>query len=82
MLAADPAEPTPEELLDLEAAVTCPALVVRAQLSELFVGDSYMRLAERLTDGTAAELPGSGHMIQWENVPGLTQMVNDFLQPI
>jgi pimeloyl-ACP methyl ester carboxylesterase len=79
VLGGDPAEPASEEDEALRAAVNCPVLIVRAQQSELFVGDAYITVAQRYRRGTAAELAGSGHMIQWENVPALTNMINEFI---
>ena len=79
VLGGEPASPTPQEDTVLRGAVDCPVLVIRAQHSELFAGDAYARVAEEYRYGTAAELPASGHMVQWENVPVLTEMINDFI---
>jgi N-formylmaleamate deformylase len=73
-------EPTTAEEDQLYGEVTSPALVVRAALSELFVGDAYRELADRLGAGTAALLPDAGHNIQWENVNGSASMIRDFLE--
>jgi pimeloyl-ACP methyl ester carboxylesterase len=73
------ADPTPEEEATRRAAVTAPTLVVQAEHSELFVGDTYQRVAEELPQGRAALLPGAGHNLQWENVDGTVELITDFL---
>jgi len=79
VLAADPREPTAEEVRLLRAATTCPVLVVRAEHSELFTGNAFRATAAEYPDGRSAVLAACGHMIMWENVNGLVALVDDFL---
>jgi esterase len=79
VLGAEDGWPTPAQDADLRTAVDCPVLVIRAEHSEMFTGDAYRRIARQYRHGTATELAGSGHMVQWENVPGLAKMIDDFI---
>jgi pimeloyl-ACP methyl ester carboxylesterase len=79
VLGGAPPEPSPEDEDGLRASVNCPVLIIRAEHSELFVGDEYSSVADQYRHGAWSQLPASGHMIQWENVPALTNMIDEFI---
>jgi esterase len=71
--------PTAEEERQLRRAVRCPVLVVKAQYSDLFVGDDYKEVAGEYERGVAEILPDAGHMIMWENTEACAVLIDKFL---
>ena len=78
-LAASRTEPAPDEEAHLRTLVTCPTLVARAEFSELFTGDEYVRIAGDYLAGNHTLLRGTGHMIMWEAVDNTVAILDDFL---
>ena len=78
-LAKSRTEPPPEQEGSLRTLVTCPTLVARAEFSELFTGDGYVRVAEEYQAGRHQLLRGTGHMIMWEGVGDTVATLQDFL---
>ena len=60
--------------------VRCPVLVVRSQHSELFASDDLDRVVGSFVAASGAVLPGSGHMVMWENPNGVADIAIEFLQ--
>jgi pimeloyl-ACP methyl ester carboxylesterase len=63
----------------LRAAVTCPVLVARAELSELSQDGSYCDVAAEYRHGTATLLAGTGHNLCFENLSGTVDLVTSFV---
>jgi len=59
--------------------VKCPVLVVRAEHSELFAAADLERVVGSFPSAQAEELPGSGHMVMWENPRGAADIAIRFL---
>jgi pimeloyl-ACP methyl ester carboxylesterase len=78
-LAESRTDPSPGREAALRRLVTSPTLVARAEFSEVFVGDSYVRVAEEYQRGTHLTLSGTGHMIMWEGVDQTVAAIDDFL---
>ena len=72
-------EPPPEEEWELCARVRSDVLVVRAEHSELLTRDGAARVMGALPAATLAELPRSGHMVNWENPSGVADLSLAFL---
>jgi pimeloyl-ACP methyl ester carboxylesterase len=71
--------PTPDDEQQLRRAVSCPTLVAKAEYSELFTGDEYMRVAGDYTNGRGHLLRGTGHMLMWEGLANTTAVLEAFL---
>jgi pimeloyl-ACP methyl ester carboxylesterase len=61
------------------ARVTCPTLVVRGALSDVFLDDAAERFARRLRDGRWVRVEGAGHTVQGDNPAGLIAALRPFL---
>ena len=73
------AVPTPEREKELRQSVDCPTLVAKAERSELFTGDTYLRVATEFPRGEHLLLPDIGQMVMWEGVADTVDSLNAFL---
>ena len=60
-------------------AVTCPTLVVRGALSDVFLDDAAERFAAALPNGRWTRIEGAGHTVQGDNPAGLITALREFL---
>ena len=61
------------------AKVTCPTLVVRGALSDVFLDDAAEHFARALPHGRWTRVDGAGHTVQGDNPAGLIAAVRPFL---
>jgi esterase len=61
------------------AKVTCPTLVVRGALSDVFLDDAAERFAEALPNGRWIRIEGAGHTVQGDNPAALVAALRPFL---
>ncbi len=61
------------------AAVTCPTLVVRGALSDVFLDDAAERFARALPRGRWGRVENAGHTVQGDNPAGLIAALRPFL---
>lgn len=64
------------------AAVTCPTLVVRGALSDVFLDDAAERFARTLPAGQWTRVEGAGHTVQGDNPAGLIAALRPFLDQV
>jgi esterase len=67
------------ELWGVIDRISCPALVVRGERSDIFHREDAERLAEALPRGSWVEIEGAGHTIQGDNPAGLVAALRPFL---
>jgi len=60
-------------------AVTCPTLVVRGALSDVFTDDAAEALARALPRGRWLRIEGAGHTVQGDNPAGLIAALRPFV---
>ncbi len=72
-------EPAPEEEWAMCARVDCPVLLIRAEHSELLTREGAEQAVAAFPSATLVELPGSGHMVNWENPAGVADLSLAFL---
>jgi esterase len=61
------------------AAITCPTLVVRGALSDVFLDDAAERFARSLPNGRWTRIEGAGHTVQGDNPLRLIAVLREFL---
>jgi esterase len=61
------------------AAITCPTLVVRGALSDVFLDDAAERFACSFPNGRWTRIEGAGHTVQGDNPLGLIAALREFL---
>jgi pimeloyl-ACP methyl ester carboxylesterase len=59
--------------------ITCPVLVVRGELSDVFLDDAAERFAASLPHGRWARVAGAGHTVQGDNPAGLIAVMRPLL---
>ena len=64
---------------DLLPHITCPALVLRGELSPLMPQANAERLARALADGAWANVPGAYHNLMLDNLTDFVEAVREFL---
>lgn len=64
------------------AKVTCPALVVRGALSDVFLDDAAERFAGALPSARWTRVEGAGHTVQGDNPAGLIAVLRPFLSDV
>lgn len=64
------------------AAITCPTLVVRGALSDVFLDDAAERFAAALPQGRWVRVQGAGHTVQGDNPAGLIAALRPFLSAV
>lgn len=62
--------------------ITCPTLVVRGGLSDVFLDEDAEKLARTLPDGRWLRVEGAGHTVQGDNPRGLVEVTRGFFQEI
>ncbi|MBI2912817.1 MAG: alpha/beta hydrolase [Chloroflexi bacterium] len=62
--------------------ITCPTLVVRGALSDVFLDEDAEKLAGTLPDGRWVTVAGAGHTVQGDNPRGLLEAMRAFFQEI
>ncbi len=67
---------------DLLDGVTCPALVVRGELSDVVSDESAAALADALPDGDWIGIKDAGHTVQGDNPRALAAAIDAFLRRI
>ena len=72
-------EPAPEEEWAMCARVDCPVLLIRAEHSEQLTREGAEQAVAAFRSATLVELPGSGHMVNWENPAGVADLSLAFL---
>jgi pimeloyl-ACP methyl ester carboxylesterase len=72
-------EPPPGEEWAMCGRVDCPVLLIRAEHSELLTREGAARIVDAIPDAALVELPGSGHMVNWENPSGVADLSLAFL---
>lgn len=72
--------PSDEEEERLRRQVACPTLVVRSELSELFVGDIYEQVARTFAQGSATLLPRVGHNVHIERPLATADLIASFIR--
>ena len=72
-------DPPADEEWAMCAHVDCPVLVVRAEHSELLTREGAEQVVAAFPSATLVELPGSGHMVNWENPVGVAELSLAFL---
>ncbi len=72
-------DPPAEEEWAMSARVECPVLVMRAEHSEILTREGAQSIVEAFPSATLVELPGSGHMVNWENPSGVADLALAFL---
>jgi esterase len=61
------------------APITCPTLVVRGALSDVFLDDAAERFARSFPNGRWTRIEGAGHTVQGDNPLGLIAALREFL---
>jgi esterase len=64
------------------ARITCPTLVVRGALSEVFLDEDAEKLARALPNGRWVRVAGAGHTIQGDNPRGLVEAMLAFFRDL
>ena len=70
-----------EDLFDYWPAVTAPALFVWGGASPVVGAEGAKEVAEANPAANVIELPGSGHMLPWDQLEGFLTLVRGFLDP-
>jgi pimeloyl-ACP methyl ester carboxylesterase len=62
--------------------ITCPTLVARGALSDVFLDEDAEKLAKALPKGRWVRVDGAGHTVQGDNPGGLLEVLGSFLREI
>ncbi len=62
--------------------ISCPTLVLRGGISDMFTAEDAERVATSLPDGRWHEVPNAGHTIQGDNPKGLLEALEPFLDEV
>ncbi|HLG70516.1 MAG TPA: alpha/beta hydrolase [Chloroflexota bacterium] len=78
----DQMEARRQMLLDAVPRISCPTLVLRGGISDMFTDEDAARLAAQLPDGRWHMVPNAGHTIQGDNPKGLLEALEPFLTEV
>ena len=69
----------PTVLWDMLGQIPCPTLVIRGETSDILSRETAQRMVEVLPNGKWVEVPGAGHRVPLDNLPGFLAVLRDYL---